>query len=374
MWQSRLFPCSHTDDLKARPRPAKARADMGPALALFLALPLLLAALALTLIQNQARQEVLAAQDPPAQAVEEQAAPPMLTGLTATLTGPVAIQLAWDKLAAGISYVLQWQSDDGLDSGSLALADQGHSFAELRPGSVYTFTVTPLLNGEAGQAAAITCATPEVAQVLALRAEALDDSSLEISWDYLDTGRDIRWEISYSHERGGGDLYAYTTPAGQSSASVVLSNLYPHTRYEISIAGAFAEAKTRQAPRFQKWQMGLAYFSFYEQPESGGWEDADHYGPAQNYFRAGSPVVAKYGVYCGYTVEDKVFDLLLIARLEDGYSYVKNEGPMVINNDLTWWTGGFYPGELGGFQQAGDYIYDIYLDRRYFGTASLHIY
>jgi len=373
MWHSRLFDYHHTDDIKDRPRDQRAGAGSRLAIGAAVILPLLCAVLLLLAIHNAPGRDWTKGADPPTAEPAEPAAAE-LTGLTVSQLTARSCTLSWDRLGGSFSYEIFWSGDGGLAGGGDTVKGTSYAVAGLRPGSSYTFTVTPLREEGRGVPARLSCVTPEVAEVLGVRAEALDDSRLKVTWDYLDTGQEIDWDIYYGHERDIGETARCSTKAGQGHAAIVLENLYPHTSYTVRIGDEYGQATTRQAPLFNKWGMGLAYFSFFDRPQDGSWETADQYQEARSSFPAGSAIVAKYGVYCGYTATDKNFELLVMARLEDGYSYVKSEGPLVINNDLTWWTGGFYAGELGSFQQAGTYLYDIYIDRRYFGSATLTIY
>lgn len=202
-------------------------------------------------------------------------------------------------------------------------------------------------------------------EVNALRVRALDDDRILVSWEYDTTDAALDWSIDYGHTKQLAYNTLSHTEAHTRRASTIIEGVYPNTRYMVRVGDQYAETVTDQAPPFEQWEMQLDSFHFFD-------ADAEEKEPHTS-FPAGKNIAAEYAISCAASEDDKDFELLVMARLEDGHSYVKVESAQTADKDAILLTGSFYPGELGDFTQPGRYIFEIYADRAYLGAAELKI-
>ncbi len=272
-----------------------------------------------------------------------------------------SIQISWSYEGATDFWTVTCSGSDGY-TGTIETTDNFAEFSGLTAGAEYTFTID-CTGLKTTSLSTCTVSTPS-GSITALNAEATDNTTVELSWEYEGepTGED--WMVIYSVVSSEPINAVATT----SEQTITLTGLIPNTAYTFEIttvSGAklqgqsTAELTTPEPATYSAHGLDSVFVGLFPEPASANWTYRDLTGGRSEFLTSESIAFAVQAIN-GVRASSDEMEVLYVIRNADGdpIDYYTNTYQW---NDM--WSNDLHVGSLARTPQAvGTYRLDIYFN------------
>ncbi len=296
-----------------------------------------------------------------------------LTSFEATEVTPDAVTLVWEYEGATDMWTVTCTGTDGAEVDAQQTTDNTITFTGLTLGETYTFALD-CAGLQASSLSTCTVTTP-TGTVTSMSAEAVDTTSVSVSWEYEGEAIAGGWMVIYTVESSEPIRSAVTT----EDVALTLENLIPGASYTIELATASGvmlpgdssiSLTMPEAETFDDLGLDSAFVGLFLEPDTASWTYRD-LSESRSEFLPSESIAFAVQALNGVQASDNTVQVLYVVRNAAGepvdyYAHTYDWNSM--------WSNDLHVGALERTpQQTGDYTFEIYIDGQLLRTREFSI-